>query len=159
MNKLAKIIALISISILCACGGQNTTINKELKLTGATKYKIKEINGEKINREIDPKFSSRVRERLESHLRSGGLLQEGSSGDAYNVSIDITKYRFKQGTLRFFTGPFSGKEFVESVITVKDKSGKSLGTATVYTYTYNIVGVNTLGAQHAKEIAEFLMKK
>jgi hypothetical protein len=159
VKKMKKIIiAAVALFVLSACGS-STAVKNQLNFganAGAVKYKIAPITHDKIAGNVDEKITDRIVSQLTEILQGQNMLQAGS-GQAYTVAIDLVQYRVKNGSLRFFTGAMSGEEFIESVVTVKDSSGKSFGSATVR--TYNVSAFNTMAAQHAKEIAAFLTKK
>lgn len=158
-KKIFTIVVLLMVGVLSGCGS-NTAIREKLNFAqnaGAVKYKIAPVTHDKISKKVDPAIISRVEMVLSDILRKQNMLQSESSQNAYVVNIDVVGYRTKHGSLRFFTGMMSGKEYIQSVVTVRDNQGKSIGQADIN--TYNLTAYNTLGGEHAKGIAEFLMQR
>jgi hypothetical protein len=147
------ITALLALLVLSACG-TNVSVSQNLKIdhNGEAKYQVAPVSYDKITRRVDPKVITRIETQLATDLAGRGLLS--TSQNAYKVTIDMQEYKVKNGALRFFTSPFSGREYLESKVTVLDKNGKLAGAAVIYTYNMNIF--NILAGKHAQAIASFL---
>jgi PBP1b-binding outer membrane lipoprotein LpoB len=158
MKKIITTIALLALTVLCGCGS-SATVKEHLNFgnNASVKYKIADIKTDKVKNPVDGRVKDRIIEPIDKALTRKNMLQTNSSDKAYTVTIDITGYRMKNGALRYFTGAMSGEEFIDSVVTVTDNSGKTVGQANIH--TYNLSGFNTMAASHGKEIANFLVKR
>ncbi len=160
MKKFTLLVVALALSIfLSGCGG-TITINKPLdfsKVSGSTRYKVNPISHDKITRPVDEKMLYSINSVVTKKLLNRKRLQTNTSDKPCVVDIEITKYRVKNGFLRFMTGPMSGVEYIDSVVTVKDPKGKIIGEATIH--NYNASSFRRLKGSHSKSIIKFLLGK
>jgi hypothetical protein len=157
MKKITSaIFALLTLLVLSACG-TDVSVKQGLQLgkNNQAKYNVSPITYSQISGRVDPAIIARVESQLSGNLKDNNLLSTGP--EAYKVTIDLQKYRTKNGSLRFFTGALSGEEYLESKVTVRDSRGNSVGEVVIY--SHNVSALNTLASQHASAIYNFLVNK
>jgi hypothetical protein len=145
---------------LTGCGSDSKFIHP-LDNSDVSPLKSKKFTVGKIFSSVDKvpqKFMFAITESLEATLKNRGILQEDPAIPSNIINIEVSYYRMRNWFNRVMFGVMAGKDGVNSIVKIVDKSTqKQVGELFVSTYNLSIfLGKNKISEMHAEEIVDAL---
>ena len=148
---------------IVACGSESKFIhpleNSEVSPLLSKKFTVGKIFSSM--EKVPQKFMFAITESLEATLKDRGLLQEDPAIPSHIINIEVSYYRMRNWFNRVMFGVMAGKDGVNSIVKIVDKSTqKQVGELFVSTYNISIfLGKNKISEMHAEEIVDALEGK
>ncbi len=159
---LRRLSALILVALLTACGS-TSQIRQAIEPTTAATAKFAvtpPVNA--VAKDSDQPtdfFMAAVASHLKTELEKNGRLAQGADV-GLAIEIKVVEYRMRSGFSRAMFGMLAGKDGIASEVTVRDASGKVLGSAKVDSYNVMAIGgADDIARMHGEEIAKTLLAR
>jgi hypothetical protein len=155
--------AILAVSVLVAACGSTSQIRQPVEpVTAANAVFAVEKPVNAVPKDGDQPaehFLSAVASYLKSELSKNGRLAKDGD-DALKIDIKVTEFRMRSGVTRMMFGAFAGKDGIASEVSVRDGSGKVIGSSAVSTFNIMAVGgEEDIARMHAEEIAKTLLER
>lgn len=144
-------IALLAVALLAGCAHSHVYVQKPFPITSSATF----THTLKKNADMPDIASLTLESHLENQLRA--LSSNAPDAKGYTVQVTINQYRMRNTALRVFTGTFSGRDHITSMVTVTDKtSGEVVAEYQVVSRFASKKSSDNLLELHARMITNYL---